>query len=62
MISRQDIKLRNLRIAFWALLTAAALVAALPLPIPIPLRIAVASIDLIAAAVVWLALRQARAS
>lgn len=56
-----ETKLRNLRIAFWTLLLAAALVALLPLPVPTPVRLAVACTDLIAAAVVWLALRQARA-
>ncbi len=50
--------LRLLRVAVWFLLGAALLVLVLPLPIPLPLRIAVASTDLIAAAVVWLAWRQ----
>ncbi len=51
-------KLIYLRFAFWFLLTAALLVLVLPLPVPYPVRIAVACVDLIAAAVVWLALRQ----
>jgi hypothetical protein len=51
-------KFRLLRIAMWFLLAAALLVLVLPLPVPFPLRLAVASTDLVAAAVVWLALRQ----
>jgi hypothetical protein len=52
--------LRLLRVAMWFLLGAALLVLVLPLPILLPLRLAVASTDLIAAAVVWLAWRQRR--
>lgn len=52
--------LRLLRIAMFFLLGAALLVLVLPLPLPPPLRLAVASTDLIAAAVVWLAWRQRR--
>jgi hypothetical protein len=51
-------KARLLRIACGFLLAAAVLVLVLPLPVPLPVRIAVAATDLIAAAVVWLALRQ----
>jgi hypothetical protein len=51
-------KLRLLRIAMWFLLGAALLVLVLPLPVPLALRLAVASTDLVAAAVVWLAWRQ----
>jgi hypothetical protein len=51
-------KLVYLRFAMWFLLIAALLVLLLPLPVPLPVRIAVATVDLIAAAVVWLALRQ----
>jgi len=46
------------RIVFWCLIAAAVVVLVLPLPIPLPLRLAVGGTDLIAAAVVWLALRQ----
>ena len=60
-MSNPDDKLRLLRIAMWLLLGAALLVLVLPLPIPLPLRLAVASTDLVAAAVVWLAWRQRRA-
>ena len=49
---------RALLIAVWCLLGAALLVAALPLPMPMPLKLAVASSDVIAASVVWLAWRQ----
>lgn len=49
-------RLRLLRVAMWFLLGAALIV--LVLPIPLPLRLAVASTDLVAAAVVWLAWRQ----
>ena len=44
--------------AFWFLLAAALLVVLLPTPAPLPLRLAVAATDLVAASVVWLALRQ----
>lgn len=50
--------LRLLRVAMWFLLGAAILVLALPLPVPLPVRLAVGTVDLIAAAVVWLAWRQ----
>ncbi len=53
-------KLRLLRVTMFFLLGAALLVLVLPLPLPVPLRLAVASTDLIAAAVVWLAWRQRR--
>ncbi len=52
--------LRLLRFAMWFLLAAGLLVLALPLPVPLPVRLATAAVDLIAAAVVWLALRQRR--
>lgn len=51
---------RLLRFAMWFLLAAGLLVLALPLPVPLPVRLTVASVDLVAAAVVWLALRQRR--
>lgn len=52
--------LRLLRFAMWFLLAAGLLVLALPLPVHLPVRLATAAVDLIAAAVVWLALRQRR--
>jgi hypothetical protein len=52
--------LRLLRLAMWLLLSAGLLVLAVPIPVPLPVRLATASVDLIAAAVVWLALRQRR--
>ncbi len=51
-------RLRLLRVAMWFLLGAALIVLVLPISIPLPLRLAVASTDLVAAAVVWLAWRQ----
>jgi hypothetical protein len=54
-------KLRLLRVAMWFLLGSALLVLILPLPVPLPVRLAVAGTDLVAAAVVWLTLRQRRA-
>lgn len=47
-----------LRFAVIFLVVAALLVLLLPLPVPLPVRVTVAAIDLIAASVVWLALRQ----
>ena len=55
-----DDNLRLLRRAMWLLLAAGLLVLAVPLPVPMPVRLATAAVDLIAAAVVWLALRQRR--
>ncbi len=57
-MASSDDKRRLYRITFWCLLAAAILVLVLPLPLPLPLRLAVGGTDLIAAAVVWLALRQ----
>ena len=44
----------------WLLLATGLLVLSVPLPVPLPVRLATAAVDLIAAAVVWLALRQRR--
>jgi hypothetical protein len=44
----------------WLFLIVGLLVLAVPIPVPLPVRLATASVDLIAAAVVWLALRQRR--
>ena len=60
MSSPADPTLRLLRAAMVFLLVSAFLVVALPLPVPMPLRLAVGAVDLIAAAVVWLAWRQRR--
>lgn len=54
----EDSKLRLLRIVMWMLVAAAVLVVALPLPVPLPVRLAVAGSDLIAASIIWLAIRQ----
>ncbi len=51
-------RLAMLRFAVIFLIVAALLVLVLPLPVPRPVRLMVAAIDLIAASVVWLALRQ----